>query len=151
MKTILEIIKKKENNTSIGLFSLKENTTYEDNEIFINPERNNWSRINGANIELFKEKDYRKVVAFNLTADPAIRINDKDAELLNNYLEEGKIFLEVKCGENGYPIVDNDRSLIIYQALEMLVPNITPAEALERIKQFNENFTNNHKFTSGLH
>jgi hypothetical protein len=152
MKTILEIIKKKQSDT-IGLFSLKKHTTYHTRDVFINPERNHWSRLDTTTntLETFEEKDYRKVVAFNLNAIPVIKIYDEDAKILNNHLEEGFPFLEVECREDGYPLLTEDNRLIVYDRLTFFTSNITPEEALERIKEFNESFTNNHKLTPGLH
>lgn len=149
MKRILEIIGK--NESTIGLFELKKETTYKNMDIFLNPNRDSWLRLSNDNKEKIKEFDYRKVVAFSLTSDPAKHLQTSDQTLLRNYIKDGYNFLEVECNEDGYPVLA-DECLIIYQKLSSNpVKNLTPAEALQKIKEFNEQYTNNHKFTPGLH
>jgi hypothetical protein len=149
MRARLEIIRRVDND-SIGLFLLKEDTTYHIGDVFINPKRNSWLRMDKGRKEILEGDDYRKVVAFNINATPVITLKAIDVTYLRNCLKDGFPFLEVECREDGYPEL-TDGHLIVHDRLTCLVPNITPAEALERIKQLNENFTNNHKLTPGLH
>jgi hypothetical protein len=150
MKRILEIIKRVDND-SIGLFLLKEEEDpIRKIDVFITPERNSWLRTGRVIMEKIKSEDYRKVVAFSIDATPVISLKSFDVHYLRESIKNGFLFLEVECREDGYPEL-KDGQLIIYKQLSYLVPNITPAEALERIKQLNENFTNNHKLTPGLH
>ena len=149
MKKILEIIKRVDND-AIGLFLLKEEQEpINKMDVFINPKRTSWLRADGR-YEIIRNEDYRKVVAFSINATPVITLESFDVHYLRESIKNGFPFLEVECREDGYPEL-KDGQLIIYKQLSYLVPNITPAEALERIKQLNENFTNNHKLTPGLH
>lgn len=141
MKRILEIIEKNEN--TIGLFELKKETTYKNMDIFLNPNRDSWIRYSTDRSEQFKELDYRRVLAFSLTSDPAKHLQISDQTLLRNYIKDGYKFLEVECNEDGYPVFAND-CLIIYQKLSSNpVKNLTPAEALQKIKEFNERNSKN--------
>jgi hypothetical protein len=94
-----------------------------------------------------------KVIALpisNVSDFKGVTIASKDKRILKDSLDAGETYLEIECTEHGYPYQD-DR-LIIYRASStLIISNLTPAEALERIKQFNEEYTNNHKLTPGLH
>lgn len=148
MKRILEIINK---GSEPCLFTLSNETTYNLGDVFLQPDRVLWQRLQVQNKEIIEQNpEYRKVVAFNINATPVITLKAIDVTYLRNCLKDGFPFLEVECREDGYPELKNGH-LIVHDRLTCLVPNITPAEALERIKQLNENFTNNHKLTPGLH
>lgn len=149
MKKILEIIRRVDND-SIGLFlSREEQEPIENLDVFIDPDRKSWLRADGRQDQIRKQ-DYRKVVAFNISGSPAITLKSSDVSMIRNSLKDGFPFLEIECDEKGYPALYQG-GLMVYRQLEQLIPNITPAEALERIKQLNEHFTNNHKLTPGLH
>ena len=149
MKRILEIIERVGNDT-IGLFELKEETTYNNMEIFINPDRRYWTRMEQDKLEELKEKDYRKVLASSLTSAPNITLRSSEIALLRTCLKDGTPFIEVDCDEKGYPIL-NDGVLVFYRTFKSPPITFSPAEALERIKQFNESYNNNHKLTPGLY
>lgn len=65
-----------------------------------------------------------------------IFIESKDRKTLKKLYSDGEIYLEIECNLEGYP----DKKLIIYKSSSHLTdPNLTPAEALKRIQEFNEN------------
>lgn len=150
MKKIVEIIKKSDNKDIIGIFDLKQETTYKNMDIFLNPNRDSWNRLSSNNSKIIKEDDYRKVIAFSLNSLPALTLNNSDQSFLNKCLKDGYNFLEIECHEDGYPNLKNG-NLIIYDKLISPKVTFTPTEALQRIKEFNEQYTNNHKLTPGLH
>ena len=101
------------------------------------------------------DPDVIKTIAIHLSGvHPCISIDDEDAKRLETALEQGLEYVEIECHEDGYPVVTNYK-MTIYDFCSFVFSesnsNLTPTEALERIKQFNEKYTNNHKLTPGLH
>lgn len=99
--------------------------------------------------------DIVKVLAVDLSGvGPCISLAYEDATRLQAAYDQGLEYVEIECHEDGYPVLTNHR-MTIYDfssfALDESSIILTPTEALERIKQFNEKYTNNHKLTPGLH
>jgi hypothetical protein len=69
-----------------------------------------------------------------------ISLTNNNKKFIKQLYEEGNIYLEIECNENGYP----DKQLVVYNSFSRIIdPNLTPAEALKRIQELNENNTRN--------
>jgi len=146
-----EIVQIKEYNGGICLISLRPKK-FEKNDI-VTTNSGHLDRLLRESEFISSEDDMNvfKVIALpinNVTAFKGISLNGSHKIILKKAFDKGEIYLEIECNEDGYP----DGSLIIYGTSSTFSHiNITPTEALERIKQFNETYTNNHKLTPGLH
>jgi hypothetical protein len=141
MKRILEIINK---GSEPCLFTLSNETTYNLGDVFLQPDRVLWQRLQVQNKEIIEQNpEYRKVVAFNITTSPPIFLHSDDQKILKKCVEKGHNFLEVDCDENGYPFLGISGRLDILNTLRSASISMTPTEALQKIKELNESKTRN--------
>lgn len=152
MKEIVRIIYRP--NGSIILTSLRKKH-FDDREISVDFSNINYGleRVLSSSIEeATNNPNKHKLIAWTQESFPAVTINDSDKEELKVAIDQRLNYAEIECNDDGYPILNNERRLVIYAYYSDL-PNIilSPTDALERIKQFNEKYTNNHKLTPGLH
>jgi hypothetical protein len=146
-----EIVQIKEYSSGLCLISLRPKE-FKRNDITVTGS-GNLDRLMSKSEFKSSEDDMNvfKVIALpinNVTAFKGISLSGPNKVELKEAFKNGKIYLEIECNEDGYP----NGSLTIYgMSSRFSRLNITPTEALERIKQFNEKYTNNHKLTPGLH
>ena len=146
-----EIVQIKKYDGGLCLISLR-SKTFEKNDIIVTN--------SGSLDRLLRESEFRsseddinvfKVIALpinNVSAFKGISLSSTYKIILKKAFDKGEFYLEIECNQDGYP----DGLLTIYGTSSVFsYINITPTEALERIKQFNETYTNNHKLTPGLH
>lgn len=149
MKEIVKITKGGTGKTIITLITLREKLL-KHQDIVMKP-CGTFTRVHTDTYSNYMSDDsILKVVGIHMhQCLPATSIR-KDNKLLLEEYEKGNIYVQLECNEDGYPILDSDSKLIIYGFYSSNT-SITPQEALERIQQFNEEYTNNHKLTPGLH
>jgi hypothetical protein len=146
-----EIVQIKEYSSGLCLISLRPKK-FKRNDIVVS-NAGYLDRLMSESEFIKSEEDMNifKVIALpmtNVTAFKGITLGTYHKKLLKNAFDKEEIYLEIECNEDGYP----NGSLTIYgMSSRFSRLNITPTEALERIKQFNEKYTNNHKLTPGLH
>lgn len=147
MKEIVRITLK--NNGAILLTSLREKN-FIDREISVNfSDRYHLERVStdSEKQEAINNPNKHKLIAHSSDIKPIINISDHDQKEFKIVIKQGLEYAEIECDENGYPILDEKNCMIIYAYYSQL----SPSKALERIKEFNEKYTNNHKLTPGLH
>ena len=146
-----EIVQIKELGQNLCLISLRPKTFEKNNIIVTNSGRLDRLMRNSEFKSSEDDMNVFKVIALpinNVSDFKGISLSSAHKTILRKAFDKGEIYLEIECNQDGYP----DGSLIIYGTSSTFSHiNITPTEALERIKQFNETYTNNHKLTPGLH
>lgn len=99
-------------------------------------------RIHDGNMDFYYKSDYPKVVAiFMENCQPATSILNANQRKLISDNYKLNPYVELECDEDGYPILV-DGKLVIYRFLSNY-SNLTPDQALEKIKEFNERNSKN--------